>query len=177
MLFRSTVGPDGSAAERAPLPADHIPNPFANEAAARNANGNALPPDLSLMARAREGGAAYIYSLLTGYRDPATYRNERTHEALPAENRPSGSLHFNPWFANLNIAMPPPLRDNQLTYADGTPATQDQMAQDVSAFLAWTAEPESDARKNAGFATLIFLLIGTILSYMAYQNVWAGQKH
>ncbi len=173
----ATVNPaDGSPAERAPLPADRIPNPFANEAAARNANGNALPPDLSLITKARHGGAAYVYSLLTGYANPATYRNERG-EALPAENRPAGSLHFNPYFANLNIAMPAPLTDNQLTYADGTRATVDQMAQDVAAFLAWTAEPEADQRKNSGMATLIFLLIGTILAYMAYQNVWAGKKH
>jgi len=172
----ATVGPDGSPAERAPLPADRIPNPFPNEAAARNANGNALPPDLTLMVRAREGGAAYIYSLLTGYRDAATYRNEHG-EALPAENRPSGALHFNPAFPNLNIAMPPPLTANAVTYADGTPATVDQMAQDVSAFLAWTAEPESDQRKDSGLATLIFLLFGTIIAYMAYQNVWAGKKH
>jgi ubiquinol-cytochrome c reductase cytochrome c1 subunit len=172
----ATIGPDGSPTERTPLPADHIPNPFPNEAAARNANGNALPPDLSLMVKAREGGAAYIYSLLTGYRDPATYRNERG-EALPRENQPPGSLHFNPWFANLNIAMPPPLTDNQVTYADGTRATVDQMAQDVAAFLAWTAEPEADQRKDSGFATLIFLLFGTILAYMAYQNVWADKKH
>ncbi len=172
----ATIGPDGSPAERTGLPADRIPNPFPNEAAARNANGNALPPDLTLMVRAREGGAPYIYSLLTGYRDPATYRNERG-EALPAENRPSGSLHFNPWFPNLNIAMPPPLTANQVTYADGTPATVDQMAQDVAAFLAWTAEPESDQRKDTGIATLLFLLFGTILAYMAYQNVWAGKKH
>jgi ubiquinol-cytochrome c reductase cytochrome c1 subunit len=172
-----SIGPDGSPAERTPLPADRIPGPFANEAAARNANGNALPPDLSLMAKAREGGAAYIYSLLTGYRDAATYRNPRG-EALPAENRPSGALHFNPWFPNLNIAMPPPLtQEGQVTYTDGTRATVDQMAQDVSAFLAWTAEPEADQRKNAGLATLIFLLIGTVLAYMAYQNVWAGKKH
>ena len=78
---------------------------------------------------------------------------------------------------NLNLAMAPPLTEGRVTYADGTRATVDQMAQDVSAFLAWAAEPESDARKNAGLATLIFLLIGTILSYMAYQNVWAGKKH
>lgn len=172
----ATVGPDGSPAERTPLPADRIPNPFPNEAAARNANGNALPPDLSLMVKAREGGAPYIYSLLTGYRDAATYRNEHG-EALPAENRPSGSLHFNPWFANLNIAMPPPLRDGLVTYQDGTRATTDQMAQDVAAFLAWTAEPEADQRKDTGLATLIFLLFGTIIAYMAYQNVWAGKKH
>jgi ubiquinol-cytochrome c reductase cytochrome c1 subunit len=173
----ASVNPqDGSPAERTPLPADRIPSPFPNEAAARNANGNALPPDLSLITKARHGGAAYVYSLLTGYHDAASYRNA-DGEALPAENRPSGTLHFNPYFANLNIAMPPPLTANQVTYADGTAATVDQMAQDVAAFLAWTAEPEADQRKNAGFATLIFLLIGTILAYMAYQNVWAGKKH
>ena len=170
------LGPDGSATERTPLPADRIPGPYANEAAARNANNNALPPDLSLITKARHGGAHYVYSLLTGYRDPATYRNH-DGQALPAESRPGEGLHFNPWFPNLNLAMAAPLTANQVTYADGTPATVDQMAQDVSAFLAWTAEPESDARKNAGFATLIFLLIATVLAYMAYQNVWAGKKH
>jgi len=173
----ATTSPqDGSPTERTPLPADRIPNPYPNEAAARNANNNALPPDLSLIVKARHGGAAYVYSLLTGYSNAGTYRNHQG-EALPAENRPGTGLHFNPWFPNLNIAMPPPLTANQVTYADGTPATVDQMAQDVSAFLAWTAEPESDSRKNMGLATLIFLLIGTVLSYMAYQNVWAGKKH
>jgi ubiquinol-cytochrome c reductase cytochrome c1 subunit len=168
---------DGAPAERNPIPADHIPNPYPNETAARASNNNALPPDLSLMAKAREGGAHYIYSLLTGYHDPARYRNA-AGEALPAENRPGANLHFNPYFANLNFAMPQPLTtEGQVTYADGTRPTVDQMAQDVSAFLAWTAEPESDARKNAGLATLIFLLLGTILAYMAYQNVWAGKKH
>jgi len=173
----TTINPqDGSSMERNPLPADRIPAPYPNEAAARNANNNALPPDLSLITKARHGGAHYVYSLLTGYRDAATYRNH-DGQALPAENRPGNGLHFNPWFPNLNLAMQAPLRDGIVTYADGTPATVDQMAQDVSAFLAWTAEPESDSRKNMGLATLIFLLLGTILAYMAYQNVWAGKKH
>lgn len=167
---------DGAPTERAAIPADRIPNPYPNEVAARSANGNALPPDLSLIVKARHGGAAYIHSLLTGYRDPATYRNE-AGEALPAENRPGQGLHFNPYFPNLNIAMPAPLTANQVTYADGTAATVDQMSQDVSAFLAWTAEPEADQRKNIGLATLIFLLFASVLSYMAYQNVWAGKKH
>lgn len=172
-----TINPqDGAPAERNPIPADRIPAPFANEAAARGANGNALPPDLSLMAKARHGGASYIYSLLTGYANPATYRNERG-EALPADNRPGTGLHFNPYFANLNIAMAPPLRADQVTYSDGTRATVDQMARDVSAFLEWTAEPNADQRKNMGIATLIFLLFATVLAYMAYQNVWAGRKH
>ena len=99
------------------------------------------------------------------------------HSRHVVANRPGAGLHFNPWFPNLNLAMAPPLRDGMVTYADGTRATVDQMAQDVSAFLAWTAEPESDSRKNNGLAVLIFLLFGTILSYMAYQNVWAGKKH
>jgi ubiquinol-cytochrome c reductase cytochrome c1 subunit len=160
---------DGAPAERNAIPADRIPSPYPNEVAARSANNNALPPDLSLMVKARHGGAAYIYSLLTGYTNPPAN--------LPAENRPGTGLHYNPYFANLNIAMPPPLTANQVTYADGTSATVDQMAQDVSAFLAWTAEPESDQRKNIGLATLIFLLFASVLSYMAYQNVWAGKKH
>ena len=161
-----SINPDtGEAATRKAIPADHFPSPYANEVQARAANNNALPPDLSLMAKAREGGPAYIESLLTGFHNP------------PPGYQVPPNLHFNPYFANLNIAMPPPLTANQVTYADGTPATVDQMAQDVAAFLAWTAEPESDSRKNAGLATLIFLLIGTVLAYMAYQNVWAGKKH
>jgi ubiquinol-cytochrome c reductase cytochrome c1 subunit len=156
----------GEASTRKALPADRFPNPYPNEVAARAANNNALPPDLSLITKARHGGPAYIASLLTGYRNPP--------RDLPAESRPGPGLHYNPWFANLNIAMPPPLRDGQVTYADGTNPSVDQMAQDVSAFLAWTAEPKLENRKRAGWAVLIFLLFATILSYMAYQNIWHG---
>ncbi|HYG47580.1 MAG TPA: cytochrome c1 [Allosphingosinicella sp.] len=163
----------GEATTRKALPADRFPNPYPNEVAARAANNNALPPDLSLITKARHGGPAYIASLLTGYRDPRTYRNEHG-DPLPAEARPGQGLHFNPWFANLNIAMPPPLQNGQVTYADGTNPTVDQMAQDVSAFLAWTAEPKLENRKRAGWAVLIFLLFATILAYMAYQNIWHG---
>src|SRR3954464_431908 len=121
----------GDPKGRKALPADHFPSPFQNETAARAANNNALPPDLSLITKAREGGPAYVYSLITGYRDPATYRNEKG-ERPAADNRPGPNLHFNPVFANLNIAMPPPLKsEGQVTYADGTPATVKQMAQDV----------------------------------------------
>src|SRR5688572_5430095 len=122
-----SINPEtGEPATRKAIPADRFPNPYANEVAARAANNNALPPDLSLITKAREGGTAYIYSLLTGYQNPPAH--------LPAENRPGQGLHFNPYFANLNIAMPPPLTaDGQVTYADGTAATRDQMARDVSA--------------------------------------------
>jgi ubiquinol-cytochrome c reductase cytochrome c1 subunit len=164
----------GDPKGRKALPSDHFPSPFQNETAARAANNNALPPDLSLITKAREGGPAYVYSLITGYRDPNTYRNEKG-EPLPAENRPGPNLHFNPWFANLNIAMPPPLKsEGQVQYADGTKPTVDQMAQDISAFLAWTAEPRLENRHRTGIATFIFLLFATILAYMAYQNIWHG---
>jgi ubiquinol-cytochrome c reductase cytochrome c1 subunit len=172
-----SVNPDtGEAATRKALPADRFPSPYANETAARAANNNALPPDLSLMAKAREGGEAYIYSLLTGYRNAATYRNEKG-EALPAANRPGQGLHFNPYFANLNIAMPPPITaDGQVTYADGTPSSVDQMAKDVSAFLLWTAEPNLQGRHKSGWAVLIFMIVATVLAYLSYRNIWADAK-
>ena len=159
----------GEASSRKALPADRFPNPYATEVAARAANNNALPPDLSLITKARHGGAAYIYSLLTGYQNPPAN--------LPKDSRPGKGLHFNPYFPNLNIAMPPPLSgDGQVTYADGTNPTQDQIAKDVSAFLAWTAEPRLENRHRAGLATVLFLLFATVLAYLAYQNVWHSAK-
>jgi len=169
-----SINPDtGEPSTRKPLPADHFPSPYANEVAARAANNNALPPDLSLITKARHGGAAYVHSLLTGFQpQPAALLKEFPDAKTPP------SLHYNPYFANLNIAMPPPLvADGQVTYSDGTKPTVDQMAQDVSAFLVWTAEPKLEARHRAGISVLIFLLIATTLGYMAYRNVWAGVKH
>jgi ubiquinol-cytochrome c reductase cytochrome c1 subunit len=168
-----SVNPDtGEAATRKAIPSDKFPSPYANETAARAANNNALPPDLSLMAKAREDGPAYIYSLLTGYQaQPA-----RLVAEFPGAKTPEG-LHYNPYFANLNIAMPPPITaDGQVTYADGTPATVDQMAKDVSAFLLWTAEPNLQSRHKAGIAVLVFLIIATILGYLSYRNIWAEAK-
>jgi ubiquinol-cytochrome c reductase cytochrome c1 subunit len=165
----------GEPAVRPGLPADHFPSPYPNEVAARAANNNALPPDLSLIVKARHGGADYIASLLTGYRDPQTYRNS-DGEALPAENRPGQNLHFNPYFPNLNLAMPPPLRDGQVSYEDGTRPTVDQMSQDVAAFLTWTAEPNLQSRHHSGWAVLIFLIFASILAYLAYKNVWSSVK-
>lgn len=172
-----TVNPDtGEASTRKALASDRFPSPYANETAARAANNNALPPDLSLITEARGGGAYYVHSLLTGYRDPAKYRNEKG-EPVPAANRPPQGLHFNPWFANLNIAMPPPLvSDGQVTFADGTKSTVDQMSRDVSAFLVWTAEPTLENRLRAGWAVMIFLTVATILAYLAYRNIWANAK-
>jgi ubiquinol-cytochrome c reductase cytochrome c1 subunit len=174
------VNPDtGEAATRKAVPSDHFPSPYANETAGRAANNNALPPDLSLITKAREGGAPYVHSLLTGYRNQAGYKNEKGQELLrefPTAKTPKG-LYFNPYFANLNIAMPPPLTsEGQVTYADGTKATVDQMATDVSAFLVWTAEPKLENRHRAGIAVVIFLLFATGLAYLAYKQIWAEAK-
>ncbi len=138
-----------------------------------------VPPDLSLIAKARHDGPAYVYSLLTGYADQTGYKNEKGEVLLakyPDAKTPEG-LHFNPYFANLNIAMAAPLTEGQVTYGDGTKPTVDQMARDVSAFLVWTAEPTLAKRNQTGWPVLGFLLFATILAYMAYRNIWADKKH
>ncbi len=160
----------GEANTRPGLSTDYFPKPFANDIAARAANNNAIPPDLSLMAKARHDGSAYVYSLLTGYQNPPA--------KLPKDNHPGPGLHYNPYFANLNLAMAPPLTgEGQVSYGDGTKATVDQMAKDVSAFLVWTAEPTLDKRRQTGWPVLGFLLFATALGYMAYRNIWADKKH
>ena len=169
-----SVNPDtGEAATRKAEAADKFPNPYPNEVAARAANNNALPPDLSLMTKARHDGAAYVHSLLTGYQNqPAELLKQ-----VP-DSKTGVGLHYNPYFANLNIAMPPPLAaDGQVTYADGTKSTIDQMSTDVSAFLVWTAEPRLENRHRMGVSVVIFLLIATGLAFMAYRNIWSGMKH
>ena len=173
-IEQPTINPEtGEPATRKNIPSDRFPSPFANEIAARAANNNALPPDLSLITKAREEGTAYVHSLLTGYTtQPAALLKE-----FPDIKTPTG-LHYNPYFANLNIAMPPPLTsDGQVAYADGTKATKEQMSTDVSAFLTWTAEPNLEARHAAGFASIIFILIFCGLAWGAYQNVWRDVKH
>ena len=163
----------GEANLRPGLPTDYFPSPYPNAIAARAANNNAVPPDLSLIAKARHEGPAYIHSLLTGYRkQPAALLKE-----FPDAKTPTG-LYYNPWFPNLNLAMPPPLTSvGQVTYAPGNPKpTIDQMSQDVSAFLQWTAEPKLDKRKQTGWPVLGFLFFATIMAYLAYKNVWSGVK-
>lgn len=169
-----SVDPEtGEASTREPIPADPFPSPFPNEVAARAANNNALPPDLSLMTKARHHGSAYVYSLLTGYQEPSAEMKAEFPEALPGKG-----LHYNPYFANLNLAMAPPLTtEGQVTYNDGTKASVDQMAKDVAAFLTWTAEPKMEKRKQTAWAAIIFLLIATVLAYMSYRQIWAGKKH
>jgi len=174
-IEQPSVNPDtGEAATRKNLPSDHFPLVFANDVAARAANNNAVPPDLSLMTKARHEGPDYIYSLVGhGYvNQPADLLAK-----FPDAKTPKG-LYYNQYFANLNIAMPPPLKsDGQVQYLDGTKPTVDQMAKDVAAFLTWTAEPNLDTRHGAGFAVLGFLLVFCVLAYGAYQNVWRNMKH
>ena len=168
-----SINPDtGEAATRKALPSDTFPAPFPNEVAARAANNNALPPDLSLITKSREGGAAYVQSFLTGCQ---TQPAELQQKALDSKSPPVP--HYNPYFANLNIAMPPPLvTDGQVEYQDGTKPTVDQMATDVAAFLVWTAEPNLESRHAAGLAVVVFLLFGTILGYLAYHQLWYDAK-
>ena len=155
----------GDRTERANVPADHFPKVYYP--------GTGVPPDLSLITKARHEGPAYVYSLLTGYA-------EQTPELIakhPDAKTPEG-LYYNPYFPNLNIAMPPPLsQDGQVTYADGTPSTVAQNAKDVAAFLVWTAEPELNDRHSLGFAVLGFLFFATLLTYGAYQSIWRNVKH
>ena len=160
----------GEDTTRPGTPTDYFPSPYPNEVAARAANNNAIPPDLSLMTKARHDGSAYVYSLLTGYREPPAELLERFPDAAPGTG-----LYYNPYFANLNLAMAPPLTsEGQVAYAEGNPApTVDQMAQDVAAFLTWTAEPTLPKRKQTGWPVLLFVLFATVLAYMAKKQVWA----
>jgi ubiquinol-cytochrome c reductase cytochrome c1 subunit len=172
----------GDAIERPATTADHFKAPFANEYAARAANGGALPPDMSLLAKAREGGPAYIYSLVTSYQAnppagltvaPGKYYNPMFPGDLSSAWKgdpkavPKGGL----------IGMPPPLRDGAVTYDDGFKATTDQEAKDVAAFLAWAAEPHADDRRQAGFSVVIYLLIFAGLLYASYKRIWRNIAH
>merc|ERR1711907_581064 len=142
-----TDGPndEGEMFERPAKLSDHWVPPYPNEEAARFANGGALPPDLSLMAKARPGGEDYIFALLTGYRE------------APAGISVMSGMYYNPYFSGGQIGMPQPLQDGQVEYDDGTPATISQMAKDVAVFPTWAAEPAQDDRKLMGVKWLTAL--------------------
>src|SRR5262249_52638931 len=157
-----TLNDAGEAATRNGTPADRMRSPYDNPIMARARNNGALPPDLSLMVKAREHGANYIYSLLTGYSDP------------PAGVTLREGMTFNPAFPGHQIAMPPPLSDGRVDYGSGGPqATVSQMAHDVTTFLAWAAEPELEARHRLGVQVIIFLLVLTGILYAVKRKVWA----
>ncbi len=151
---------EGQMFKRKALSSDSIPSPYANDNAARATNNGALPPDLSLIVKARNGGADYIYSLLTGYTQP------------PQGVIVDAERHYNAYFPGNFISMAPPLVENQITYADGTPATVDQMAKDVATFLAWCAEPEMEQRKQTGVKIILYLFFMTILFYATKRRIW-----
>jgi ubiquinol-cytochrome c reductase cytochrome c1 subunit len=173
-------GDTGDQVTRPGLASDKFPAPFENAIQAAASNGGAAPPDLSVMAKAREGGPAYIYSLLTGFRNP------------PAGLTLPAGKYYNPWYSgDLSgswhgkgpapeggaISMPPPLADNKVTFDDGTPSTLSNEARDVSAFLAWSAEPKQEERKAFGLGAMIYLLIFSGLLWFSYKRVWRDVAH
>ncbi len=163
--------------------ADHFPPPFPNDQAARAALGGKLPPDMSVLAKARsyeagfpkfifdafteyqEDGPDYIHAILDGYTDP------------PAGFTLAPGTQYNKYFPGGAIGMPKPLNDGQVEYTDGTPTTVDQYGRDVAAFLMWAAEPTLDTRKRVGFQVMIFLIVFTGLLYFTKKRVWHAVEH
>ena len=159
-------GPDdlGEMFERPALPSDAFVSPYTNEAAARASNNGAFPADLSLIVKAREDGANHLFSILTGYTE------------APEDVNLMPGLSYNPYFEGGQIAMPPPLVAGQVEFMDGTPATLEQMARDVTIFLQWAAEPEMEHRKSMGLKVMIFLAIFTVLFFIAKKRTWKNIK-
>lgn len=158
------VDASGDQIERAALPKDGIPWAFDNEEQATAANG-ALPPDLSLITKARHDGSNYLYSVLTGY-----------GETAPADKKVQAGKYYNPYFPGGVITMAPPLMDDLVEYADGTKATVDQMAKDVTMFLTYVGEPNMEQHKRRGLLVIGFLLIMVVLSYLSMKKIWAPVK-
>ena len=171
--YKVPAGPDdkgditdtnGNLLTRPGIPADYFPGPFANEQAARAANNGALPPDLSMVVKARAGGPQYVYSIVTGFgqKPPPWFH--------VMENK-----YYNPYFEGWNISMPPPLTNGQVTFSDGSPNKITDEAHDVVAFLTWASDPSMDQRKRTGFMVVAFLLLLSGLLYLSYRRVWKGQ--
>ena len=161
----NTINDDGEVVERLARPSDKFVSPYPNDKAARAANGGAYPPDLSLIVKARPDGANYLHALLTGYID------------APADQKVPDGMYYNKYYSGNLIGMPQPLYDDGIEYADGTKATPDQMAKDVTAFLAWASEPEMEDRKRLGVSVMLFLLLLSALSYFAMKQIWAPIKN
>lgn len=165
--FQIKDGPDenGEMFERPGRLSDRFRRPFPNEQAARAANNGAYPPDLSLMRKARPNGADYLFHLLTGYTDP------------PEGFVLMDGMSYNKYFPGHQIAMPNVLNPGQVEYADGTEATVEQMARDVTTFLAWAAEPELEQRRAMGVRIILFLVVLGGLTYAVKRKIWADLKH
>ena len=153
---------EGDMYERAGKLSDYMPSPFDNEQAARASNNGALPPDLSLIVKARSGAENYIYSLLTGYAD------------APSGITVAEGMNYNPYYPGHQIAMSPPVDDEAVDYIDGTKNSKEQIAKDVVTFLAWAAEPTLEVRKKMGVKVVLYLFLLTIVLYLVKRKVWAG---
>lgn len=151
---------DGEMFERPGRPSDRLPSPFRNEKAARAANNGAYPPDLSLIVKAKKGGADYIYALLTGY------------EEAPADFELMEGMSWNRYFPGHQIAMAQPLFDGQVAYADGTDNTLSQQSRDLAQFLSWAAEPYLEERKQMGIKVVLFLLVFSGVLLATKRKVW-----
>ena len=151
----------GDPVERTRILSDHFPNPYDSKEAAKSSNNGAYPPDLSLITKARSGGYNYIYSLLQGY-----------GKEIPEGTEISDTLSYNPWFPGNGIAMYQPLYEESVEYEDGTFASIEQMSADVTAFLAWSAEPEMEERKRLGFIVMSFLIIFVLLMFFTTTRLW-----
>ena len=155
---------EGEMFEREAIPSDKFANPYLNIQAARAANNGAYPPDLSLIVKARPKGADYLKALLLGYVD------------APSDKKIPEGQYYNKYMEGNLIAMPSPLSDGLVDYDDGTEATMDQMATDVTTFLAWAAEPSLEDRKRIGFKVILFLLVLFVLAYISKQQIWRDIK-
>ena len=156
-------GPDsqGEMFTRSGKPSDKFKSPYPNVEASTAANGGAYPPDMSVLVKARPGGADYMYSVLMGYEEP------------PAGMKLDDGVYYNKYMVGQKIKMASPLSDGIVEYSDGTEATMDQMAKDVTTFLAWAAEPELEERHRVGFKVIIYLLLLTILVYLSMKKIWS----
>ena len=191
--YKVIDGPDdtGEMFARAPVPSDRVPGPYANEQLARLANNNALPPDLSLITKARHHGADYIYSLLVGYEDapssvdiaPGQYYNpyfpgDMSQAMKPGMLDEEGHPHEGVVVPVGGVlSMAPPLSDGIIEYGDDSPQTKEQYAKDVVEFLMWAAEPKMEQRKALGFMTIVYLLILAGILYWSYRKVWSSVEH
>ncbi len=197
-ILSPTPNDVGDYEYRPARPSDTFKSPYPNEQAARAANGGAYPPDFSVIVKARAGGADYIYDLIAGY--PTDINDDRSITFRDAEHPEHGGVleqpvgqYYNPympgdvtpqWNGDPRhvppggfLAMPPQLTDGRVTYMDGTEATIEQMAYDVTQFLAWAAEPKQENRKSLGLAVMLYLALFAVLLWFSYKRIWRRVEH
>jgi len=161
--FEVTDGPnsEGEMFTRSGRPSDKFVSPYPNVQASTAANGGAYPPDMSVLVKARKGGADYIYSVLMGY------------EEAPQDFELEDGVYYNRYMDGNKIKMAKPLLEDSVTYADGTEASESQMAMDVTTFLTWASEPHLEARHQIGFKVIMYLIVLTILVYLSMRRLWS----